>query len=50
MGSSKKSKMDDADDEGDDLTKDMADPVPEPNITEVPVPKPGQSSGEENKI
>ncbi|XP_046658694.1 SWI/SNF complex subunit SMARCC2 isoform X2 [Homalodisca vitripennis] len=39
----KKSKSDDADDEGDDLTKDMAEPVPEPNITEVPVPKPGVS-------
>lgn len=38
---SKKSKSDDMDDE-EDLTKDMADPVPEPNISEVPVPKPSK--------
>ncbi|XP_054262815.1 SWI/SNF complex subunit SMARCC2 isoform X2 [Macrosteles quadrilineatus] len=40
---SKKPRSDDNDDEGDDLTKDMAEPTPEPNITEVPVPKPGSS-------
>lgn len=40
MGS-KRPKMDDADEEADDLTKDMAEPVPEPNITEVPIAKPG---------
>ena len=32
------------DDEEEDLTKDMEDPTPEPNIQEVNIPKPSMSS------
>ena len=32
-----------SEDEADDLTKDMPEPIPEPNVQEVVVPKPGQS-------
>ncbi|XP_069673998.1 SWI/SNF complex subunit SMARCC2 isoform X2 [Periplaneta americana] len=46
-GSSKKHK---SEEEADDLTKEMEEPPPEPNIQEVTVPKPGSSSKKDNDL
>lgn len=44
------SKKHKSEEEADDLTKEMEEPPPEPNIQEVTVPKPGSSSKKDNDL